>query len=96
MNVYIGMCTAFALQNCMWGWTQQVSYFINVAESSSLAVSLSLEAVDMIPGFTFLMLQAVYWLGPKLPFFFSISASSSASSWSTFAPLLGSLPWAFA
>lgn len=35
-------------------------------------------------------------LGPKLPFFFIISASSSSISLSIFAPLLGSFPCIFA
>ena len=33
------------------------------------------------------------YLGPKAPFFLSSASSSSRSSWSIFAPLLGSLPW---
>jgi hypothetical protein len=33
------------------------------------------------------------YLGPKAPFFLRISSSSSRSSWSILAPLLGSLPW---
>lgn len=33
-----------------------------------------------------------YW-GPKVPFFLSSASSSSRSSWSILAPLLGSLPW---
>lgn len=33
------------------------------------------------------------YLGPKVPFFLSSASSSSRSSWSILAPLLGSLPW---
>ena len=33
------------------------------------------------------------YLGPKAPFFLSSASSSSRSSWSILAPLLGSLPW---
>jgi len=38
-------------------------------------------------------IQLEIYFGPKAPFFFNISSSSSLSSWSIFAPLLGSLPW---
>jgi hypothetical protein len=35
----------------------------------------------------------IAYLGPKVPFFLSSASSSSRSSWSILAPLLGSLPW---
>jgi hypothetical protein len=37
--------------------------------------------------------KSIAYLGPKAPFFLSSASSSSLSSWSILAPLLGSLPW---